>query len=69
MKVNVPRDGFIPLSKFEKLIDISKAMYYYLSEEEGVLTLKLYDKGKKLIKPYEENQSKAKKAKTKKQRV
>ena len=50
--IKIPKTGFVNLSNFEKLIDISKIMYYDLTEDNGVLTLKFFDKRKKLVKPY-----------------
>ena len=62
MTITVPKSGLIPLEALEKLIDISKVMYYDVKEKNGIVTLKFYDKNKKLVKPYgEENEKEVKK--------
>ena len=62
MTITVPKSGLIPLEALEKLIDISKVVYYDLEEKDGIIKLKFYDKNEKLVKPYgEENEKEVKK--------
>jgi len=64
--IKVPSTGKVLLSKFKNLIDISKVVYYSLDiNEDKTLTLKFFDKNKKLIKP-KENKDGKEKAKSKK---
>jgi len=49
MIITVQEDGFVPLDHFKNLLDISQVVYYALREKNGIVTLKFYDKNKKLI--------------------
>jgi hypothetical protein len=50
------RDGiiYILLKDFKDLIDVNKITHYRIkSKKGGPLTIRFYDKNKKLVKPYE----------------
>lgn len=50
--VTVEEGGFIPLEAFSDMIDTSKVEYYSLkANKDQTLTVKFYDKKKKLVKP------------------
>ena len=58
MIITIQKDGMIPLSTFEKYLDISQIAWYTLKvNKDKTLTLKFYNKSKKLIKPYKEKQN------------
>ena len=59
------KDGFVPLESLKDIIDIRKVQWYSVKEENGSFYLKLYNKQKRLIKPYahKEKDSKSKKSK------
>jgi hypothetical protein len=58
------KDGFVPLESLKDIIDISKVQWYSVEEKDGSFYLKLYNKQKRLIKPYaKEKASKSKKSK------
>lgn len=47
-------EGFIYLNDFKEFIETEKAVYYSLKvKKDGSVLVKLYDKKKKLIKPYD----------------
>jgi hypothetical protein len=58
MIVTVPESGFVDIKLFQKILDISKIVYYTLKHRDGCLVLKFYDKNKRLIKPFPEKKSK-----------
>lgn len=52
MIIKVKENGFVNLDEFKDLIDISKVVYYKLvAKKDKSLSLKFYDKDKKLVKP------------------
>ena len=51
LTIKVGKDGFIKLSEFKTLIPVSKVKYYSIKENKNkTLSLKFYDRNKKLIK-------------------
>jgi len=53
-KVTVKPGGYLYLTDFADLVDVSKVVFYRFKEnKDKTLTLKFYDKKKKVIKPYE----------------
>lgn len=51
--IRVDSDGTVLLSHFINMIDISKIKYYrFIPNKDGTLTIKFYDKSKRLVKPY-----------------
>jgi hypothetical protein len=53
MRITVDKDGTIPLWHFADLIDTDKVVYYkFKARKDGTLTIKFYDRNKRLIKPY-----------------
>lgn len=53
MIIKVQEDGFVNLDEFKNLLDISLVVYYKLTiKKDKTISLKFYDKNKKLIKPY-----------------
>lgn len=65
MIVTINKNGFVPLESLKDIIDISKVIYYSVEEVNGSFYLKLYNKQKRLIKPYD----KAKTSKSKNKKV
>lgn len=48
----VPKDGYLSLEEFKDLIDIVKVKHYSIKvNKDKMLTIKFYDKKKKLIRP------------------
>lgn len=63
MTITIPKSGIIDLHKFNKLLDITRVIYYTLEERDGCLCLQFFDKNKKAIKFYaKEKVKKPKKA-------
>lgn len=53
MIVKVQESGFVNLDDFKNLLDISLVVYYKITTKKNkTITLKFYDKDKKLVKPY-----------------
>jgi hypothetical protein len=53
--ITVDKDGIICLYSFRDFIDTSKVEFYELKlNKDKTLTLKFYDKNKKLVKPNKE---------------
>lgn len=53
--INVDKDGFIFLSSFREWLDTSQVEFYsYKLNKDKTITLKFYNKKKKLVKPYEQ---------------
>ena len=67
MTITVPASGFIDIKLFEKMLDISKVVYYSLEDKGGYLSLKFYDSKKKVVKPYafKKEKTRSKKKQTK----
>lgn len=57
LSIKVSKSGHVSLDTFKDFLDISKVIYYSLKHKDGNLTLKFYDKNKKLVKPYKENEN------------
>lgn len=52
-KITVSPAGYIYLSDFDNMLDIDKVVFYrFKVNKDKTLTLKFYDKKKRLIKPY-----------------
>lgn len=51
--IKVDENGSFPLKDLEDMVDITKVCSYRLKfNKDRVLTLKLYDKNGRLVKPY-----------------
>jgi hypothetical protein len=57
MTIKVNQKGEINLKDLQFYVDISKAKFYSFREKEGTVVLKLYDKNRRLIKPYAKKES------------
>jgi hypothetical protein len=55
--INITDEGFVSLEAFKDFLDISKVSYYDLKVTDGILVLKFYDKNRRLIRPYKENEN------------
>ena len=54
--ITVDKDGIVLLSCFRDWLDISKVEFYNMKiNKDKTITVKFYDKKKKLVKPYREN--------------
>ena len=51
IKTTIEGDGFIPLDVFRSFVDVDSVHYYRLKvNKDKTITLKFYDKNKRLIK-------------------
>lgn len=51
--ITVEEGGFVNLSDFKDVVDISKVVYYDIKlKKDDTLLIKFYDKRKKLVRPY-----------------
>jgi hypothetical protein len=47
------KDGFLNLDDLKDIVDVNRVVYYTVKHrKDSTLVLKLYDKKKKLVKPY-----------------
>lgn len=54
--IKVDRDGGVALNYFVDLLDVDRVKFYNVKlNKDKTLTVKFYDKNKKLVKPYEQN--------------
>jgi hypothetical protein len=53
MTIKVGKDGVVDLKHFKDMVDTSIVVYYSLKvNKDKTLSLKFYNKSKKLVKPY-----------------